>query len=181
MKSKRIRIAAASVALAAPVTLAAAGPARADVPSPATFTDATGDGSSALDLRSVRVKNTERRVVVRLELPGAAKAPLGGVAVFLDTDPGRAGAEYGHFADFGSEYRFAPVRGWREQRMDDCAGDGRLRIDPTLRTITFKATKRPGCLEGDSVRVAVMTVDDSGAGSQVDWLGSRRSFSEWVS
>src|SRR5690348_8888528 len=118
---KRLVPAAAALllpALALPA-LSVAAPAHADVASPATFSDATGEVSNPkLDIRSVTVRNTAKKLVVRVAFPGNPRVfdfPTGNVSVFIDTDPARAGAEYGHFMEFWSDYRFAEVSRWREQ------------------------------------------------------------------
>jgi len=107
-----------ALALLAPATVLAA-PAHADVASPAKFTDASGDVANAkLDIKTVTVKNTARKLVVRVTFPGNPRVfdfPTGNVSVFIDTDATRKGAEYGHFMEFWSDYRFAKVATWREQ------------------------------------------------------------------
>ena len=111
-------IPALALALLAPTAVLAA-PAQADVASPAKFTDASGDVANAkLDIRTVSVKNTARKLVIRVTFPGNPRVfdfPTGNVSVFIDTDAARKGAEYGHFMEFWSDYRFAEVSKWREQ------------------------------------------------------------------
>jgi len=189
------RLVLTSAALAAAITLTAPGLADAGTPGPVTITDPAGDvspaGSGKLDIRRVTVKNTATEVVVRVAFPGVAKTydfPTGNVSVWLNTDPGRRGAEFGHFTEFWSDYRFAPVRGWREQATDDgCEGELRSDRRSRLRWFRFTVTKEPGCVTGDAVRVAVSRTNTGDlepfveyAAPVRDHLGAEHQWTDWV-
>lgn len=190
----------AAVLLAPAAVLA--GPAHADVSSPATFTDASGDvGNEKLDIRQVSVKNTAKKLVIRVAFPGNPRVfdfPTGNVSVFIDTDATRKGAEFGHFMEFWSDYRFAEVKHWRENPTAAWAHDpeGRCVADAGvvsdkghhLRWFQYVVQKRPGCFEADAVRVSVSTMNTGDLDPYVeytkpymDYLGSRHDWSDWIS
>lgn len=181
--------------------LAPAAPSYADVTSPAVYEDAQGDvADTKLDIESVLVKNTAKKLVVRVTFPGNSKVydfPTGNVSVFLDTDAARKGAEYGHFMEFWSEYRFAEVSAWREQPTDDwghspegaCVADAGVRHDKGhhLKWFTYVVKKRPGCFAAGAVRVAVSTTNTGDLEPYVehptpfvDHLGAKRQWTDWV-
>jgi hypothetical protein len=189
--TSRLVLTAAGAAVAGGLAV----PAVASVPSPVTITDPTGDvspaGSTKLDIRRVSVRNTADEIVVRVTFPGAAKTydfPTGNVSVWLDTDATRRGAEFGHFMEFWSDYRFAPVRGWREQSTDDgCEGEVRSDKGSRLRWFQFTVVKEAGCVTGDAVRVAVSTTNTGDlepfveyAAPVRDHLGAEHRWSDWV-
>ncbi len=182
--------------------LALTAPSFADVASPATFTDASGDVSNAkLDIRSVKVKNTTKKLVVRVTFPGNPRVfdfPTGNVSVFIDTDAGRPGAEFGHFMEFWSDYRFAEVSTWREQPTPAwghspegrCVADAGVVHDKGhhLKWFQYVVRKRPGCFEAGAVRVSVSTMNTGDLRPYVeypkpalDFLGARHSWTDWVS
>ncbi len=177
-------------------------PARADVASPATFTDASGDVSNTkLDIRNVRVKNSAKKLVVRVTFPGNPRVfdfPTGNVSVFIDTDASRPGAEYGHFMEFWSDYRFAEVSKWREQPTPAwghdpegrCVADAGLMHDKGhhLKWFQYVVRKRPGCFTAGAVRVSVSTMNTGDLEPYVeypkpvlDFLGKKRQWTDWVS
>jgi hypothetical protein len=191
-------LALALLTLATPVTADAA---AADVASPATFTDKTGDvANPKLDIRTVTVKNTARKLVVRVTFPGNPRVfdfPTGNVSIFIDTDASRRGAEYGHFMEFWSDYRFAEVSGWREQPTPEwghdpegrCVADAGLVHDKGhhLKWFQYVVRKRPGCFEAGAVRVSVSTMNTGDLEPYVeyakpfmDYLGGRHQWTEWV-
>jgi hypothetical protein len=179
-----------------------AAPAPADVASPATFDDASGDVSNTkLDIRSVTVRNTAKKLVVRVTFPGNPRVfdfPTGNVSIFIDTDPARAGAEYGHFMEFWSDYRFAEVSKWREQPTPDwghdpegrCVADAGLVHDKGhhLKWFQYIVQKRSGCFTAGAVRVAVSTMNTGDLDPYVeyprpvlDFLGGKHRWTDWVS
>jgi hypothetical protein len=189
-----------AAALLAPVTVLAA-PAEADVPSPATFTDSSRDvGNTKLDIRTVTVTNTARKLVVRVTFPGNPRVfdfPTGNVSVFIDTDASRKGAEYGHFMEFWSDYRFARVARWREQPTPAwghspegrCVADAGIIHDKGhhLRWFQYIVRKRPGCFEAGAVRIAVSTMNTGDLDPYVEYprpfldhLGARHQWTDWV-
>jgi hypothetical protein len=190
-----------ALALLAPV-VALAAPAQADVPSPATFTDASGDVANAkLDLRTVTVTNTAKKLVVRVAFPGNRRVfdfPTGNVSVFIDTDATRKGAEFGHFMEFWSDYRFAVVKGWREQPTPAwghspegrCVADAGVVHDKGhhLRWFQYVVKKRAGCFEAGAVRVAVSTMNTGDLDPFVEYpkpfldhLGAKHQWTDWIS
>jgi hypothetical protein len=189
--------------LALALTPLAASPAtHADVASPARFTDAAGDvGNDKLDIRTVTVKNTAKKLVVRVAFPGNNKVfdfPTGNVSVFIDTDASRKGAEYGHFMEFWSDYRFARVSKWREQPTSAwghspegrCVADAGIIHDKGhhLRWFQYVVKKRSGCFETDAVRIAVSTMNTGDLDPYVEYprpfldhLGARHQWTDWIS
>jgi hypothetical protein len=177
-------------------------PVQADVSSPATFTDASRDvGNPKLDIRSVTVKNTARKLVVTVTFPGNPRVfdfPTGNISVFLDTDATRKGAEYGHFMEFWSDYRFARASKWREQPAPEwghdpegrCVDDAGLKHDKGhhLKWFKYVVKKRPGCFEAGAVRVAVSTMNTGDLQPYVeyskpflDFLGKKHEWTDWIS
>jgi hypothetical protein len=190
-----------ALALLAPTALLAA-PARADVSSPATFTDAAGDVRNAkLDIRTVTVKNTARKLVVRVTFPGNPRVfdfPTGNVSVFIDTDATRKGAKFGHFMEFWSDYRFAKVERWREHPTPAwghspegrCVADAGVIHDKGhhLRWFKYVVKKREGCFTAGAVRVAVSTMNTGDLDPYVeydkpalDYLGKKHQWTDWIS
>lgn len=189
--------------LAALALLALPAPAaHADVASPATFTDASGDvANKKLDIRTVSVKNTAKKLVVRVTFPGNPRVfdfPTGNVSVFIDTDPTRKGAEYGHFMEFWSDYRFAEVSKWREQPTPAwghspegrCVADAGVVHDKGhhLKWFQYVVKKRAGCFTAGAVRVAVSTMNTGDldpyveyAKPYLDHLGAKHQWTDWVS
>jgi hypothetical protein len=166
-----------------------------------TVPDPGGDVSRPkLDIRQVRVRNQPHQLKVRVRFPGVAETfdfPTGAVSVFLDTDRSRAGAEYGHFMDFWSDYRFAEVRRWRERPTPEwghspegrCVVDAGVRSDQQsrLRWFEYVVARREGCFEAGAVRVAVTTVNTGDLDPFVsysrpafDHLTARHAWTDWV-
>jgi hypothetical protein len=190
-----------ALALLAPTAVLAA-PARAAVASPAKFTDTSGDvGNAKLDIRTVSVTNTARKLVIRVTFPGNPRVfdfPTGNVSVFIDTDAARKGAEYGHFMEFWSDHRFAEVSKWREQPTPEwghspegrCVADAGVVHDKGhhLKWFQYVVKKRAGCFEADAVRVSVSTMNTGDLEPYVeypkpalDFLGAKHSWADWIS
>jgi len=190
-----------ALALLAPAAALAA-PAQAEQSSPATFTDASGDvANPKLDIRTVKVTNTAKKLVVRVTFPGNSKVfdfPTGNVSVFIDTDSARKGAEFGHFMEFWSDYRFAPVSKWRElptpawghSPEGRCVADAGIVHDKGhhLRWFQYVVKKRSGCFEADAVRIAVSTMNPGDLDPYVEYsrpfldhLGARHRWTDWIS
>jgi hypothetical protein len=189
-----------AAALLAPAAVLTA-PAHADVSSPATFADASGDvANNKLDIRTVKVTNTARKLVVRVTFPGNPRVfdfPTGNVSVFIDTDATRKGAEFGHFMEFWSDYRFAPVSSWREQPTPAwghspegrCVADAGVVHDKGhhLRWFQYVVKKRAGCFEAGAVRVAVSTMNTGDLEPYVEYdtpyldhLGKKHQWTDWI-
>jgi len=192
---------APAAALAAPAAGPATARAAADVASPATFTDAAGDvRRSKLDIRTVKLKNKARKLVVRVTFPGNPRVfdfPTGNVSVFIDTDASRKGPEFGHFMEFWSDYRFAKVKRWKEKSTPAwghspegrCVADAGVIHDKGhhLRWFQYVVKKRPGCFTAGAVRIAVSTMNTGDlqpyveyARPSVDHLGARHKWTPWI-
>jgi hypothetical protein len=175
--------------------------AAAARPGPVVVPDARGDvARRKLDIQKVQVVNRATKLKVRVYFPGVATTydfPTGAVSVFLDTDPSRAGAEYGHFMDFWSDYRFAEVSKWREQPTaawghspeGACVATAGVQSDKRsrLRWFEYVVTRNPGCFEADAVRVAVTTINTGELNPSIqyarpayDHLTARHSWTEWI-
>ena len=165
------------------------------------LSDPTGDvAKPELDIRRVRVVNTEDDLKVRVYFPGVAKTydfPLGYISVWLDTDASRKGPEYGHFMQFWSDYRFAQTNGWRELPSPEWSHspDGRCVAyagvtsdrQSKLRWFDYIVRKTDGCFQATDVRVAVSTVNEGEehpyrpyAHPYADHLGNKHSWSPWI-
>ena len=190
-----------ALALLAPAAVLAA-PAHADLSSPTTFRDASGDvANPKLDIRTVTVTNTAKKLVIRVAFPGNTRVfdfPTGNVSIFLDTDATRKGAEFGHFMEFWSDYRFAPVKGWREQPTlawghspeGRCVADAGIIHDKGhhLRWFQYVVKKRSGCFEAGAVRIAVSTMNTGDLDPYVEYdepfldhLGRKHEWTDWIS
>jgi hypothetical protein len=196
---KRLMPALAAALMVPTLTLAV--PAHADVSSPATFTDVSGDVNPAkLDLGKVAVTNTATKLVIRVYFPGTANAfdfPTGNVSIFLDTDATREGAEFGHFMEFWSDYRFAKVKNWKEKPTPAwghspegrCVADAGIKHDRghKLKWFQYVVKKREGCFSADAVRIAVQTMNTGDLQPYVeydepaeDFLGAKHQWTDWV-
>ena len=171
-------IAAAALALSLPTTSAHA---------QGIGTKDPADLDHGVDLRLVQVDNTDTYVKVALTHTNLRKDPASGAggAVYLDTDPDDAGPELvfvgGYFQ--GTDYQLLetegfgwkkwgdPVDGFHEMKIDYAKEQVRMRM-------SRKALDRPR-----KVRVAVRvagTRSDGTSKGLVDWLGAKRSFTQWV-
>lgn len=145
------------------------------------------DTSHGSDLRAVHVRNGAHRVVVTTNHTNLRRDPASGSggAVYVDTDRRDAGPEFvfvgGYFA--GTDYQLLetegfgwkkwgdPVYGFHEMKIDYANEQVRMRM-------SRKALDRPR-----KVRVAVRvagTRSDGTSKGLVDWLGAKRSFTQWV-
>ncbi|HEX5088546.1 MAG TPA: hypothetical protein VFV89_12120 [Nocardioides sp.] len=179
----------------------AAGPKLHVGPGPVVVSDARGDvARPKLDLWRVRVVNKPHKLKVRVHFPGVAETydfPTGAVSVFLDTDASRPGAEYGHFMDFWSDYRFAEVSRWREQPTaawghapeGECVATAGVQSDKRsrLRWFEYVVTRAVGCFEAGPVRVAVTTINTGDLDPTVqyprpsyDHLTGRHAWTGWI-
>ena len=162
--------------------------ARADVTKP------------KLDIQKVRVVNRADVLKVRVYFPGVARTydfPTGAVSVFLDSDAARPGAEYGHFMDFWSDYRFAHVEKWREQPTPEwghspegrCVATAGVKSDKQskLRWFEYVVTKSGDCFTADAVRVAVSTINTGDLDPYVEYprpaldhLTAKHAWTDWI-
>lgn len=169
---------AALIALLAPLVVTPpAGAARAVV--------MDGDDSPALaDLLRVKVKNGNQVVRVRLtfdDLVRQATQASQSVGVFLDTERGRPGPEFGLGGglNYGTDYQLARMRRWTwvGGRPLLCAYDGEIDWERDTATYTID----PECL-GDytRLRVAVEAGEYDRSESVSDWLLGEKEFARWV-
>lgn len=181
------RVAAAALASAAGLT-ALAGPAAAET---AVFKDAAGDLDHGADIRRVRVVN-EEQVRVRVVHDDLVRSYESGssIAVFLDTDRKRKGAEFvflgGTFE--GSDYALLPAKGWKR------ASDRQVPLHGGSYIMNLNYAKDAAVITFDravlgmpkAVRVEVKTggelvpEGDEPATTGRDWLGEPREFTPWV-
>lgn len=181
------RVAAAALASVAGLT-ALAGPAAAET---AVFKDAAGDLDHGADIRRVRVVN-EEQVRVRVVHDDLVRSYESGssIAVFLDTDRKRKGAEFvflgGTFE--GSDYALLPAKGWRrasDRQVPPHGGSYMMNLDyaKDAAVLTFD---RAVLGMPKAVRVEVKTggelvpEGDEPATTGRDWLGEPREFTPWV-
>ena len=185
----------------APDPAAAGGASAPARPGPVVIADARGDVTPPkLDIQEVRVVNKSDKLKVRVYFPGVDTTydfPMGAVSVFLDTDPSRAGAEYGHFMDFWSDYRFAEVSRWREQPTaawghspeGACVATAGVQSDKRsrLRWFEYVVTRSSGCFEAGAVRVAVTTINTGDLNPSIqyarpayDHLTAKHAWTGWI-
>ena len=187
LTSTTIRGLATGAVLSAVGAAAFAGPAAAET---AVFTDTRGDISLGADIQRVRVVNDDqvRVKVVHRNLVRSFKSGSS-VAVFIDTNRHRKGAEYlfqgGTYE--GSDYALVKANGWK-------AADGQaepmrcgysMKLDYAKDTALIRIDR--ACLgKPGAIRVEVKTggehVAKAGepAKTEVDWLGKPREFTRWV-
>jgi opacity protein-like surface antigen len=181
--SKLASAAVLSVAAAATLALGLASPASA---ASIGITDPP-DTSHGSDLRSVEVKNGDRRIVVTTTHTNLRRDPRtgSGGAIYIDTDRRDRGPEFVfvggffsgtdyallHTEGFGSRKWGKPVDGSYEMKVDYADEQVRMRMSRA-------ALDRPGRVRV-AVRVAGTRTDGSG-GELVDWLGTPHSFTPWV-
>lgn len=176
------RAATAAIASALGVT-ALAGPVAAET---TVFKDKAGDLDHGADIRRVRVVNDEK-VKVKVVHDDLVRDWESGssIAVFLDTDRKRKGAEFvflgGTFE--GSDYALLPAKGWKRASDTQVPLNGgtyimKLDYDKDTATIRFD---REVLRNPRAVRVEVKTggeFEDGTTGR--DWLGEPRDFTRWV-
>ena len=171
-------VAALLAVLLAPVVVCApAGAARAVI--------VDGDDSPALaDLLRIKVKNGNQVVRVRLTFDDLVRQVTRAgqsVGVFLDTERGRPGPEFGLGGglNYGTDYQLARMRRWTwvGGRPLLCAYDGEIDWGKDTATYTIDAE----CL-GDytRLRVAVEVGEHDGSKNVSDWLLGEKEFARWV-
>lgn len=170
----------AGAAITAVTTL---GLATAAAPSSIGIED-PADVEHGVDLRAVQIDNTDTFVRVALthaDITPSADSFAGG-AVYLDTDPGDPGPELvfigGYFE--GTDYNLLTTDGFGvDQWGQPVDARWRMRLDfDHERTVMRMSRKAVGA---DEIRVAVKVSGEQSDGTQVtDWLGERRSFTEWL-
>lgn len=139
------------------------------------------------DLRSVRVKNGDRNLVVVTTHTGLRPDPRTGSAgsVYIDTDRSDRGPEFvftGGYFD-GVDYQLVHTEGFGVKNWGKPAkGSYSMEVDYAKEQVRMRMSRaalgRPG-----KVRIAVRVVGtrtDGTSAGLVDWLGEPRSFTEWV-
>ena len=180
-----MRILASTAALTAATALAIglAGPANA-VTITTTDPQDTFHGS---DLRAVKVKHSERNLVVTTSHTNLRRDPRSGssAAVYIDTDSEDRGPEFVFVGGFfeGTDYQLLHTEGFGAKKWG-AAADGSyiMRIDYETETVRMRMS-RETLGSPDRVRVAVRgarTRTDGSSNGLVDWLGDRREFTPWV-
>ena len=171
----------AALALAA-LTLSPLAPAVADG---AAFSDPQ-DLAHGVDLRSVQVDHNPRNVVVTTTHTNLRESYRSGSsgAIFLDTDPGDTGPEYVFFGGFysGTDYLLLTTDGFAERLWGEpVEGSYRMRIDYDTEQVRLRIARAAiGSPEEVRVAVKVSGTRSDGSNAGMDWLGDRRSFTDWV-
>lgn len=177
MNTRRtLRPLAATVALAAVVTLAPAASAETT-----RIDDGADATASTTDIRVVRVNHADARVRVRVGFPDLREDGQAGLLTYFDTDPSEGGPEYAIGAPLfsGGDYVLVKTDRWRtDGRRVSCRYN--LQLDYAADRLTF--TARRGCFDAPAeLRVAMRMVDGEAASPPVrDWLIGRRDFTDWV-
>lgn len=156
------------------------------------FTDAHGDMSQGADIRKVRVVNGDETVRINVRHRDLVRSFRSGssVSVFIDTDRARKGPEYvfvgGTFE--GADYALLKADGFKAannrqvplhggtyiMRLDYVEDVARISIDRAV-------LENPGAVRVEVKTGAEMVPAGSEAPStEVDWLGTPRSFTPWV-
>ncbi len=183
MHTTTARVAAMASALSLGLTLGLSGSAAAD----AVAVKDPSDTSHGSDLRAVRVKHTDRSIVVTTRHTNLRRSWRSGSAgaVYLDTDPADPGPEFvfvgGYFV--GTDYQLVHTEGFGHKRWGARVdGSYEMKVDYAKERVRMrmsrKALDRP-----DAVRVSVRvagTRSDGSSDGLVDWLGEPRSFTPWV-
>lgn len=168
---------------AAALTLGLSSPASADAIGVADPAD-TGHGS---DLRSVVVRNTDTKIHVKTTHTNLRRDPRSGSggAVYIDTRRADKGPEFVFVGAYfqGSDYQLLRTEGFGHRNWGrPVSGYYEMEIgyekEQVRMHMSRKALGRP-----DDIRVAVRVAGTRSDGSNkglVDWLGDKRSFTQWV-
>jgi hypothetical protein len=144
------------------------------------------DLGHGVDLRSVEVQHGARNVVVtttHTDLRESFRSGSSG-AVFLDTDPDDPGPEYVLLAGFfvGTDYTLLHTDGFARSALGEpVEGSYRMTVDYDLEQVRTRIS-REALGNPAEVRVAVRVAGTrpNGSSTRRDWLGARRSFTDWV-
>lgn len=181
----RIRIALAAVASAALVVSAAP---SADAAKD-SFKDKRGDLRGGLDIQTVQVKNTWKKIKIRSthrNLKYGEHAPGGSVSYFIDTKRKRKGPEFrlAGPVGFDGDYALVKMRGWRKSLTDGPGMPCRISFKVNYKSDAVRAAVRPICLSNafgghpiGKIRVSVHASQfRKGPGSGNDWAPKRHRF-----
>jgi hypothetical protein len=144
------------------------------------------DLGHGVDLRSVEVEHGARNVVVtttHTDLVESFRSGSSG-AVFIDTDDTDPGPEYVFAGGFfvGTDYNLVETDGFGRAAMGEpVEGSYRMKVDYDQETVRFRIS-RDAIGSPEQVRVAVRVAGTrpNGKTTAQDWLGAKRSFTDWV-
>jgi hypothetical protein len=146
------------------------------------------DSPHGSDLRSVVIRNTDTRVVVKTTHDNLRRHWSSGSAgsVYIDTDRTDKGPEYVFAGAYfqGSDYQLLRTEGFGHENWGRRVRSGPygMKIDYDKEQVRMRMSRAALGRPGD-VRVAVRvagTRSDGTSKGLVDWLGSRREFTPWV-
>lgn len=168
----RTRIPLVACAAVVAVTTVLAMPAHAERYSVDDPADAT---ASLTDIFGLQARHGSHHLVVKVAFNELRPDSAAGVAVFIDTDRARRGAEYVLTSGLGegTDYVLTAARGWRGTGEPlECDYDAR----PAWHRDIFRARISRDCLaEAPDVRVSVRMVDEAdGSHPVVDWAPRRQ-------
>jgi hypothetical protein len=182
----RATITSTAVALsAAALTVAVAGAAHAElygIDDPAD----TGHGS---DVLALQVRNGSENVVVTTIHKNLRKDPAtgSGGTVYVDTDKHDKGPEYAFVAGYtkGTDYQLIKTEGFGHKKWGKPVenGDYIMKVDYQKDTVRMKMS-HAALDDATKVRIAVRvsgTRSDGTSDGLVDWVGTPRSFTPWIS
>lgn len=161
----RTRMIVVSAVLASVALVLSPAPAQADA---RTFEDRSNDARRGLDIREVRVVNSDR-VIVRAKFDFVARRKPRGWTVYYDTRPGDRGPEFMSSGGLreDTDWLVSRIESWRDrspQILNRCDSDMRIRFGGRGRStfdVAARCFNRPG-----AVRVAVRSLSRGGGG---DW------------
>lgn len=176
--------AAATLTLGLALTVATATPAGAAT----TRATDPADTEHGSDLRRVVLKHGPLNVLVRTthtDLDPHWSSGSSGT-VFLDTDPADRGPEFAFTGGFfrGTDYQLVHTEGFAHRTWGEPVEGGsyRMRLDFDREQVRMRIS-RATLGNPAEIRVAVRssgTREDGSSAGLLDWLGSPRSFTEWV-
>ena len=143
------------------------------------------DLGHGVDLRSVEVEHKAANIVVtttHTDLRPSYRTGSSG-SVFLDTDPDDRGPEYLFSGGFflGTDYNLLEVEGFSDSSPEPVEGSYRMRVDYDAEQVRFRISREAlGSPEAVRVAVRVAGTRADGSTTPTDWLGTPRSFTDWV-
>lgn len=165
-----------AAALAATLTLAPAAHAESTV-----VRDGADATASLNDIRTVRARHQQHRVVVRATFTDLRRRSDAALSIYFDTDRDRRGPEFrlGTPLFSGGDYQMTRMRDWRAVG-EPLACRHRVRLDWADDVLRFTAAR--GCLRRpDQVRVGMQMRDlADGSHPVTDWMKGRRKWTSWL-
>jgi hypothetical protein len=169
---------------AAAVTVALAGPARAEL----YGIDDPQDTFHGSDVRAVQIRNGQDNLAVTTFHTNLRRDPATGSSgrVYVDTDRNDAGPEYVFGGGFfeGTDYQLLHTEGFAPGQWGNPVvnGDYVMRVRYGKERVRFRMSRaalgNPGAVRV-SVRVSGTRTDGASHGL-VDWVGQRRAFTPWI-